>query len=71
MAEAQAASFYSGAAVFPRDGLVVREPVGEVRNVFGKKNAREECAKGVLEFLEGLARRRGVEVGEGLEEGEG
>ena len=43
-------------------------PVAEVRSVFGKKNAREECAKGVLEFLERLARGRGVDLG-GVEGG--
>lgn len=59
-----APNFHSGAAFFPRDGLVVPGPVGEVRSVFGKRNAREECAKGVLEFLEQLARGRGVDVGE-------
>ena len=72
VATAQAPNFHSGAAFFPRDGLVVAGPVGEVRGVFGKKNAREECAKGVLEFLEQLARERGVDVaGEEGGEGEG
>ena len=60
----QAPNFHSGAAYFPRDPLVVKGPVGEINNVFGKKNAREECAKGVLEFLERLVRERGGEVGQ-------
>ena len=36
--------------------------IGEVRNVFGKKNAREEVAKGVWEVLEGLAGKRNVKI---------
>lgn len=33
-------------------------PVGAVRHVLGKKQAREECARGVWEELEGLRRER-------------
>lgn len=36
--------------------------MGEVRNVFGKKSAKEECARGVWQVLGKLARERGVEV---------
>lgn len=36
-------------------------PVGEARNVYGKKNAREEVAKGVWEVLKVLATSRGFE----------
>lgn len=36
--------------------------IGEVRNVFGKKNAREEVAKGVWEVLEELASKRNVKI---------
>lgn len=36
-------------------------PVGEARNVYGKKNAREEVAKGVWEVLRVLAASRGFE----------
>lgn len=54
-------NFYSGAAYF--SGVVDAEgPVGEVRHVVGRRRAREECAKGVWFFLEGLRRRR---LGEG------
>lgn len=54
------------------------ERVGEVRNVFGKKRAKEECARGVVGWLEGVKRERverrrgvmgGVEKGNGKEEG--
>lgn len=33
-----------------------------MRNVFGKKNAKEECARGVWQVLKGVARDRGVEI---------
>ncbi len=36
--------------------------VGEVRNVFGKKNAKEEVAKGVWEVLEELAAKRNFKI---------
>ena len=32
--------------------------------MFGKKNAKEECARGVWEVLKGVARERGVEIEE-------
>ncbi|KAL8662262.1 MAG: hypothetical protein Q9202_004867 [Teloschistes flavicans] len=60
----------SGAAYFDGDagmGQVhagLHGPVGEVRNVHGKKNAKEECAKAVWGVLRGVARERGVEVPE-------
>lgn len=38
--------------------------IGEVRNIFGKKNAKEEIAKGVWEVLEALARKRNVSIEE-------
>ncbi|MCJ1378906.1 hypothetical protein MMC17_002005 [Xylographa soralifera] len=55
-----APNIYSGAAHFESEPLL-RAPVGEVRNVFGRKNAREECARGVVAFLEGVRRGRGGE----------
>lgn len=36
--------------------------MGEVRNVYGKKNAKEECARGVWEALKDLAKKRGLDV---------
>lgn len=38
--------------------------IGEVRNVFGKKNAKEEIAKGVWEVLRNLAEKRGASISE-------
>ncbi len=36
--------------------------------MFGKKNAKEECSRGLWEVLRELARGRGVAVGEMEEE---
>ena len=55
---ATAPHVYSGAARFESEPLM-RQPVGEVRHVFGRKNAREECARGVVAYLEGVRRGRG------------
>lgn len=49
------AAYFGGNPLFPG-------PVGEVRNVFGKKSAKEECARGVWQVLAKLAKKRGVEV---------
>ena len=38
--------------------------IGEVKNIFGKKNAKEEMAKGVWEVLQALAQKRNVRVEE-------
>ncbi|MCJ1436814.1 hypothetical protein MMC27_006196 [Xylographa pallens] len=59
-APATAPHIYSGAAHFEHEPLL-RAPVGEVRNVYGRRNAREECARGVVAVLEGV--RRGREGG--------
>ncbi|KAL9007076.1 MAG: hypothetical protein Q9188_000199 [Gyalolechia gomerana] len=62
-----APNLLSGAAYFTGDASyhpLLKDAVGEVRNVFGKKNAKEECAKGVWEVLREVARERGVEVEE-------
>jgi hypothetical protein len=57
---AQAPSMYSGAAHFVHDPVLNdNAPVGEVRLVFGRKNAREACAEKVLGFLGGVLRERG------------
>ncbi|KAL8803286.1 MAG: hypothetical protein Q9182_003244 [Xanthomendoza sp. 2 TL-2023] len=65
---AAAPSMFSGAAYFTGDALEahpkLKGPVAEVRNVFGKKNAKEECARGVWDLLKEVARGRGVEVEE-------
>lgn len=70
---AQAPSIYSGAAYFEEQcgarsvggaDEQLDGPIGEVRNVFGKKNAKEECAKKVLEVLKEIAAKRveGIET---------
>lgn len=46
----------SGAAYFTQSSVsdshpLLVGPVGEVRNVYGKKNAKEECARGVFQVL--------------------
>lgn len=45
----------TGAAYFAESAIhrhpLLVGPVGEVRNVFGKKNAKEECARGVFRVL--------------------
>lgn len=63
-----APGFHSGFAVFPHDPCI-RGPIGEVRNVYGKKAAREECAKQVLAYLEEEAERRGAMMRAIREEG--
>lgn len=56
----------SGYAAFPNAPSMPAE-IGEVRNVFGKKNAKEEVAKGVWAVLGQLAAKRNVSI----EDGEG
>ena len=53
----------SGYASFPNQPGMPKE-IGEVRNVFGKKNAKEELAKAVWVVLQGLAQKRGVKIEE-------
>lgn len=43
------AAYFAEPAVHRHPLLV--GPLGEVRNVYGKKNAKEECAKGVFQVL--------------------
>ncbi|KAI9754774.1 MAG: hypothetical protein M4579_004559 [Chaenotheca gracillima] len=52
---------WSGAAYFP-DDPILQGPLGEVRNVYGKKDAKEQCARAVLEVLKAVADKRGVVV---------
>lgn len=58
-----APNMISGYASFPNEPSLPKE-IGEVRNVFGKKSAKEEVAKGVWEVLLGLAEKRGVKISE-------
>lgn len=49
-------------------------PIGEVRNVYGKKKAKEECARLTLEYLEKVHRKRvafGEEMMRGISMGDG
>lgn len=64
-----AGNVWSGAARFVGEPEIL-QPLGEVRNVFGKRRAKDECARGVWVYLEGLRRarsagRRVVKVGVG------
>jgi hypothetical protein len=58
-----APNIVSGAAMFQSSPLFPK-PLGEVRNVYGRKNAKEECAKGVWKALSDLARSRGINIDE-------
>lgn len=62
-ASASAPSIFSGHASFPNEPELPKE-IGEVRNVFGKKNAKEAIAKGVWEVLRKLAEKRGATISE-------
>ncbi len=41
-----------------KNGGAHEGPIGEVRNVFGKKKAKEECARLVLRYLNEVKRQR-------------
>lgn len=69
-ASTSAPSIFSGHAEFPNEPALPGE-IGEVRNVFGRKNAKEEIAKGVWEVLQGVAAKRGVKICEKDGEGQG
>lgn len=58
-----APNMLSGYATFPNAPGMPAE-VGEVRNVFGKKKAKEEVAKGVWEAVRSLAAQRNVSINE-------
>lgn len=58
-----APNMLSGYASFPNEPDLPKE-IGEVRNVFGKKSAKEEIAKGVWAVLQELAEKRGVNISE-------
>ncbi|TAQ91200.1 hypothetical protein B7494_g456 [Chlorociboria aeruginascens] len=46
---------------------IVQGKVGLVQNVFGKKNAKENCAEIVVAFLRDIERQRGLGEGEGTQ----
>lgn len=62
-ASAMAPAMISGYATFANSPSMPAH-IGEVRNIFGKKNAKEEIAKGVWEVLEKLALKRNVRLSE-------
>lgn len=66
-APSHAPGFHTVACFF-RDAGPHEGPIGEVRNVFGRKKAKEECARGVLEYLEGVKEKR-LEYARGVVEG--
>ncbi|KAF2846972.1 hypothetical protein T440DRAFT_521391 [Plenodomus tracheiphilus IPT5] len=51
------ANFHSVSCYF-RSGGPHAGPIGEVRNVFGRKKAKEECARLVVEYLEEVKEKR-------------
>ncbi|KAK4989670.1 hypothetical protein LTR66_007003 [Elasticomyces elasticus] len=53
--------FFFGAAFFDNNAELPG-PIGGVRNVYGKKAAKEECAKRVLEVLRGIEEERSLRV---------
>ena len=65
-------SLQDGCAIFKDTasivGLGLEGPQGEVRHVFGKKNAREQIARSVWESLRKVAKSRGFVVKDGLGE---
>lgn len=58
-----ALNMISGYASFPNEPGLPKK-IGEVSNVYGKKSAKEEVAKGVWDVLQGLAEKRGVKISE-------
>lgn len=69
----KAPDFHDVAAFFPSAGGAgsseLEGPVGQVRNVHGKKRAKEECAKLVVRVLEGVRERRERELRDVFGEG--
>lgn len=57
--DAPVGNILSGAAYFP-DNPLLSGPVGMVRNVFGKKKARDECAREVYMALMQIAREKNL-----------
>ncbi|KAL6706379.1 hypothetical protein ACN47E_005485 [Coniothyrium glycines] len=63
-----APAFHSVSCTFTHSGGPPSAPLGEVRNVFGKKKAKEECARLVLAHLDEVKRGR-VEWGQRIMRG--
>ena len=58
-----APNMISGYAFFPNQPSLPKE-IGEVRNIYGKKNAKEEIAKGLWQVMQELAAQRGASISE-------
>ena len=58
-ADAPVVNILSGAAYFP-DNPLLPGPVGTIRNIYGKKNAKEECAREVYRVLMHIATEKGI-----------
>lgn len=58
-ADAPVVNILSGAAYFP-DNPLLPGPVGTIRNIYGKKNAKEECAREVYRVLMQIATEKGI-----------
>lgn len=56
--DAPVGNILSGAAYFP-DNALLSGPVGEFRNLFGKKKAKDECAREVYRVLMKIATEKG------------
>jgi hypothetical protein len=57
-------SFFEGHADFGPDAIQVPEGLGQVSNVYGRRNARERIAEEVLVWLVGEEKKRLREVDE-------
>lgn len=57
--DAPVVNILSGAAYFP-DTPLLPGPVGTIRNIYGKKNAREECARKVYKVLMHIVTEKGI-----------
>lgn len=53
-----AASGFHTVSCYFKDGGPHQGPLGEVRNVFGKKRAKEECARLVVQYLHDVKEAR-------------
>jgi hypothetical protein len=56
--EDPAAPGFLNASCFFKSGGQHEGPIGEVRNIFGKKRAKEECARLTVEYLQGVKEQR-------------
>lgn len=57
--DAPAGNILSGAAYF-QDNPLLSSPVGTINNVYGKKHAKEQCARAVYKVLMHIAMEKGI-----------